>query len=60
MHFPTKHLCILVSAPYFHHFSAVMQIMSFFGAIWDKFALNLVLDAEIEPSNGTIWNEFSK
>ena len=31
-------------APYFYPFSAVMQIMHFCGAIFDKFALNLVLN----------------
>jgi hypothetical protein len=31
------------SAPYLHQFSAVAQNMHFFGAIWDKFVLNLVL-----------------
>ena len=28
---------------YLHHFSAVVQIIHFYGAIWDEFALNLVL-----------------
>ena len=39
--FPTKHLCILVPAPFWDlmciNFSEVVQIMCFFGAIWDKF-----------------------
>ena len=29
-------------APYFHQFSAVTQFKHFFGAIWHKYALNLV------------------
>ena len=29
-------------APYLYPFSAVVQIMHLFGAIWEKFALNLV------------------
>ena len=33
-HSPTKHLCNLVPAPYLHKFSAVVQILHFFGAIW--------------------------
>ena len=29
-------------APYMHQFSSVVQIKHFFGAIWDKFELNMV------------------
>ena len=28
-------------SPYLHHFIAVVQIILFFGAIWDKFAAKL-------------------
>ena len=30
-------------APYLHKFSAVVQIVHFLGAIWEKFGFNLVL-----------------
>ena len=49
-----------------HQFSGVVQIMYFFGDIWDKVALNLVLvqnlkiDAGTAPSNGAILNEFNE
>ena len=42
-HFPTKHLCILVPAPYLHQFSAVSQMIHFFSTLWEKFASYLVL-----------------
>ena len=54
---PTKHLCILVPAPFWHHICInflqwfrfkviqylLVQIMHFYGTIWDKFAPTLVL-----------------
>ena len=43
--FPTKHFRLFVPAllwPFLHQFYAVVQIMHFFGSIWDKFALFLV------------------
>ena len=57
----TKHLCILVPAPYLHliciNFLEWCKTCIKFGSILDKFALfffaNLV-------SNGAIWDEFSK
>jgi hypothetical protein len=30
-------------ATYLHKFSALLQLMYFFGAVWDKFPLSLVL-----------------
>ena len=40
-------ICFLVPAsflaPYLYQFSGVLHVTQFFGAIWDKFALNLVI-----------------
>ena len=55
-HFQNKHLYILVPAPLWYLIcikSAVVQMMQFFVAIWDKFSLNLVLiqhQTETTPS----------
>ena len=47
-------------APYLHLYYAVMQIMCFFGAIWDRFAFRF---AFILCSNadffGAIWEKFA-
>ena len=54
-------------ASYLHQFSAVVQIIHIFGAIWDKFALKLLQKHQnfknyegLGPFNGAIWNEFRK
>ena len=45
--YQTKYECILMPAPFLapnlHQFSAVVHILSFFYAIWDKYAFNLML-----------------
>ena len=63
MHFSARNFL----APYLHQFFTVVQNCIKFGAIWDKFALYLVLIyhqnlkiyAKTKPSNGAIWDEFS-
>ena len=55
-------------APNFHKFYAVVQIFSFlllFGTNLHKFYANfsitiLKMNAEVAPSNGAIWDEFSE
>ena len=43
-------------APYLHQFSAVVQVMNFFSAILEKFAINQNLEknAETAPAYGAI------
>ena len=67
----TKHLCIFVTAPFWHLISiiffAVVQIMHFlmlFGKDYIKFGANLAkkdlyIVAETTLSNWCIWDEFS-
>ena len=48
-------------APSMHKFSAVVQVIHFLGAIYDKLALNFFKKyAETAPSNGSICDKFSE
>ena len=69
---PTKHFCILVSAPlwYFSHLSVVVKKLTFtflsgtiLHYIWSKLSIIILINwcqAWTETSNCAIWDKFSK